>query len=508
MAWIEVPEALRAAADGAGAFDTDASTAGDALDALCARHPALRARLLDADGALRPDLALRVNGADLARDGLRARRLGPADRIAIVGSEHGDAGGGDDVRMRGFRRRCSVEAALAAALDGLSPRPAESVGLDDATGRVLSEPVCSAADVPAFARSAMDGWAVRAEDTFGASLYDPIPLGVLGESMPGVAPDVRVGPHGCVRIMTGAPLPDGADAVLPAECGDERDGRVLVRDAVTPGKNVGRPGEDVRRGTTVLAPGRRLRPQDVGLLASVGASRVAVVARPRVRIVVSGNELLAPGEPPAGARIADSNTPMLRALVARDGGTVVEALRVADDPDAIRDAVVRGGADVVLAAGGTSVGREDHLPQVVRAAGHLAVHGVAMRPSSPAGVGTVGGARVLLLPGNPVSCLAAYDFFAGPAIRRLAGLPEGSPYVTRRARLTRRIASMLGRTDYCRVVCTPDGAEPLAVAGASVLSSTTRADGFVVVPAGSEGFPEGAEVTVHLYDAPAGGPLA
>jgi molybdopterin molybdotransferase len=278
--------------------------------------------------------------------------------------------------------------------------------------------------------------------------------------------------------------------------------RVLAEGSVTPGKNVGRRGEDVRAGATLLRAGRRLRAQDVGLLASVGRPDAAVVAAPRVRILVTGNELLAPGERPEDGRIADSNTPMLRALVRRDGGDVASALRLADDAAAIRAALGEPGFDLLVAAGGTSVGREDHLPVLVRELGRLDVHGVAMRPSSPTGIGTIGATRVLLLPGNPVSCLAAYDFFAGPAIRRLAGLPDAWPYPVRRTRLAAPLSSQVGRVDYCRVTLDARGATPLAVAGASVLSSTTRADGFVVVPAGSEGFPEGAEVDVLLYDLP------
>jgi molybdopterin molybdotransferase len=406
----------------------------------------------------------------------------------------------DDVRMRGFRERVSVERALAVALEGLAPRGAETLPLDAAAGRVLAQDVASAVDVPGFDRSAMDGWAVRAEDTFGASSYDPLPLALVGESMPGHPWTGTLGPREAVRIMTGAPVPAGADAVVPAELGRDDGVRVLVDTPVTPAKNVGRRGEDVRRGDVLLRAGRRLRPQDLGLLASTGHGTATVYAAPRVRILATGNELLAPGETPRGSHIVDSNTPMLQALVACDGGVVERTLRLRDDEDAIRATLSESGFEVLVATGGTSVGREDYLPKLVAETGSVDVHGVAMRPSSPTGIGRVGAARVFLLPGNPVSCLAAYDFFAGPAIRRLAGLPAASPYRTVRARMAKPLASQIGRTDYCRVVLTPRGVEPLAVAGASVLSSTTRADGFVVVPAGSEGFPEGAEVEVSLYD--------
>jgi molybdopterin molybdotransferase len=270
--------------------------------------------------------------------------------------------------------------------------------------------------------------------------------------------------------------------------------------AFGPGKHVGRLGEDIARGTTVLAAGRRLRPQDVGVLASLGFDQVAAVRKPQVRIVVTGNEVVAPGRPKSTYQIHDANSAMLRGLVARDGGLLRALVRTGDDPALIRDAITAPGADVVLVSGGSSVGTEDHAPRLLAEAGELAIHGVAMRPSSPAGCGRIGDTLVFLLPGNPVSCLCAYDFFAGRAIRLRGGLPLQWPYTERVAPVARKIVSAIGRVDYCRVRLRDGAVEPLALSGASVLSSTTRADGFVVVPADSEGHAPGSEVTVYLYD--------
>jgi molybdopterin molybdotransferase len=190
---------------------------------------------------------------------------------------------------------------------------------------------------------------------------------------------------------------------------------------------------------------------------------------------------------------------MLRALVVRDGGEIEGHVRPGDDPARIAEAMTAPGADVVLLSGGSSVGAEDHAPRLLAQAGELAVHGVAMRPSSPAGMGRIGARLVFLLPGNPVSCLCAYDFFAGRAIRLLGGLGADWPYRAVQAPLARKIVSAVGRVDYCRVRLGEAGVEPLALSGASILSTTTRADGFVVVPGESEGFGAGALVTVHLY---------
>lgn len=406
-----------------------------------------------------------------------------------------------DVRMRGFRERADVDAVVKLIDLRVRHLAAESVALIEAGGRVLAKDAVSAVDVPGFRRAAMDGYALKAEETFGATPDDPRPFRVVGSSMPGAAPSAPVAAGECVRIMTGAPLPDGADAVVPAEEADLEGETALVRAPATPGKNVGEVGEDVRSGALVLRAGRRLRPQDLGVLASIGVKSPVCVRKPRVAILVTGNELLPAGERPSGFRIADANSPMLIDLVRRDGGTPLTGPIVRDDKEAVREAleVSVHDADCVLATGGSSVGQEDHLPSLVAEMGELPVHGIAMRPSSPAGLGFVSRKPVFLLPGNPVSCLCAYDFFAGRAIRRLGGRHPEWPYTRVRMPLARKIASQLGRTDYVRVRIEEGKVVPLAIRGAAILSSTTRAHGFVVVEKDLEGHGEGETVSVFLY---------
>lgn len=401
--------------------------------------------------------------------------------------------------MRGFARRTTVADALK-WLDGQTGRlDEELVPLDQAAGRVLASEMVSRVDVPAFDRSMMDGFALRAAETMGASPYNRLALEVVGESLPGRPFSGRVEPGKAVRIMTGAPMPRGADAVLPAELVEVEGNRILAQGEVSPGKHVGRVGEDIAAGTTVLPAGRILRPQDVGVLASIGTGDVPAVRRPRVRIVVTGNELLPAGSQPQPHKIVDSNGPMLAALVTRDGGIPVNPRIVPDEPEAVLEAM-RSECDAVLVSGGSSVGQEDHAPALLIEHGELPIHGIAMRPSSPTGLGRLDGRLVFLLPGNPVSCLCAYDFFAGRAIRTLGGRPADWPYRRLVAPLRRKIVSAVGRLDYMRVRLVEGRVDPLAVAGASVLSSTTRADGFVLVPPDSEGYPPGAEVEVFLYD--------
>jgi molybdopterin molybdotransferase len=408
--------------------------------------------------------------------------------------------------MRGFRERKSVAAALAVLDQRVGALDAEDVPLAEAAGRVAAEDVTARASVPHFARAAMDGFALVAASTSGAAADAPVELAILGDAFPG-RPFAGVLRRGeAVRITTGAPVPEGADAVLMAEYADEidRDGAriVRVREPVAPGKHVGTVGEDVREGTVVVARGRRLRPQDLGVLASVGVGTVRAVRRPRVRVVITGDELLPPGRMPEGPFIVDANSLVLDALARRDGAASVTIVRVPDRRDRVRDAIASAPEEVVLISGGSSVGPEDHAPLVLAEIGEVAVHGVAMRPSSPAGFGFFGEGRkqaAFLLPGNPVSCLCAYEFFAGPTIRALGGLPRAWPHARKTCRVKAKIASELGRTDYVRVKVEGDEVTPIMTSGASILSSTTRADGVVIVAEGDEGLAEGTLVEVLLY---------
>jgi molybdopterin molybdotransferase len=405
-----------------------------------------------------------------------------------------------DVRMHGFAKRSEVPDVLA-WIDAHAARlPTEIIALEEAVGRMLAAEVIAPLNVPGFDRAAMDGYALRGAATSGAGEYNPLSFPVQGQAMPGQPFNGVIPPDAAVRIMTGAPMPDGVDAVVPAEYAQENDGEIVITRPVAPGQYVGHTGEDIREGAPTLRAGRRLRAQDVGLVASLGLAQLSVVRQPRVRILVTGNEVKTPGAAKDTYQVYDANSYMLRGLVARDGGVLEATRRLGDFPDQIRDALLVPGADVILVSGGSSVGREDFAPQLLAELGELAVHGVAMRPSSPAGLGRIGDTLVFLLPGNPVACLCAYDFFAGRAIRLRGGRPPAWPHRLRQCIVARKIASAVGRVDYCRVRLVDDKVEPIALSGASILSSTTRADGFVLVPAESEGYGPGTEVTVYLYE--------
>jgi molybdopterin molybdotransferase len=404
-----------------------------------------------------------------------------------------------DIRMRGFATRHDVDEALAILAQRIIALPSEVIPLDEALGRVLAEDIVATLDVPHFDRSAVDGYGVRARDTFGASDYNPIPLTLKGEIFPGHALNLALGANEAVRIMTGAPLPAGADAVVMAEYAEEDGGYVNILQPISPFKNVGRVGEDIRRGDVVLARGRRLRPQDLGVLASIQVAQIAVYRRPTVALIITGNELVQVGEPLTGCQIVDSNSLMLAGLCRRLGAVPARKGIIGDDYQAIKDTIQKATEDVVIITGGTSVGAEDFAPLIIQELGELMVHGVAMRPSSPVGFGFIQRQPIFLIPGNPVSALVAFDAFVGPTLQRMQGLPPAYPYAKVRGILTRKIASAIGRVDFVRVRCTAAGVEPLRVTGASILSSTTRADGFVIVDKNSEGLDEGQEVEVYVY---------
>lgn len=404
-----------------------------------------------------------------------------------------------DVRMKGFSKRTPV-AVVTEWIDNqtLSPKT-EKVHLRELAGRVTSQEVVSNVNVPDFPRAMMDGFAVRCEEIEGATSYNRIALNVLYEVFAGdlQQPDLAIG--SAARIMTGAPVPPGANAVIPVEQTEKVGEQVFANSNIAMGKNIAQIGEDIRANEPIIPAGRRLRPQDLGVLSSIGVREADCFCKPKVLMIVTGNELLGPGSDPQPGKTIDSNSPMASALVARDGGELTVQM-VGDDQDSIRGILQSEEFDVILVSGGSSVGQRDFAPQLISELGELNFHGIAMRPSSPAGVGKIANRFVFLLPGNPVSCLCAYEFFAGRLIRRLAGFDPQFPHPQKELLLSQKIVSVIGRVDYARVfVDESGGVVPIAISGASILSSATRADGFVVVPQDCEGYGAGEAVSVYFY---------
>jgi molybdopterin molybdotransferase len=375
--------------------------------------------------------------------------------------------------------RRSVKDALDWIDAHVSPLAAETVPVAGAAGRVLAAPAFAMVDVPAFDRAAVDGIALRAEETLGASPYNPLSFGFA-------AADRALPVSGAAMVSVAARLPGNADAVVPVDHVTlARAGVCEIIEPVVSGSFVEGAGSHAARGMALLPAGRRLLPHDVGLLVLGGVTRVPVVRRPTVRVLVI-------------AGVADG--PLLGALIDRDSGGLVDLRPVERDRAALCDALAAPAADVVLVVS-VGNGAEDCAVGALSGAGELAIRGVALDPGEAAAIGrTDTGIPVFLLPGAPAACLWAYEFFAGRAIRRLAGHNPALPFRARAMRTSRKIVSAIGMTEICPVRCIGDRAMPTASFAERGLMAASGADGFVVVPESSEGFAEGAVVTVYLYD--------
>ncbi len=395
---------------------------------------------------------------------------------------------------------------VAETLAGFRPArrtPVETVALADAHRRAPAEPVRAPHDLPGFARATVDGFAVRAADTYGASEGLPSYLDVTGAVTMGRAPEVVVAPGNAVAMPTGGVMPDGADAVVMVEHTQETmPGTIEVVRPVAPGDGLVRADEDARAGVEILPAGRPLRAQDLGLLAAAGVTAVSVRARPRVAIVSTGDEVVAPTTEDLGVgQVRDATASALAALVRDAGGDPDPRGIVPDDHDALaavlRDAVAT--SDLVVVSAGSSVGARDETAAVVAELGPPGIwaHGIALRPGKPTLLADCGGVPVLGLPGNPRSALVVFRIVGMPIVRLVGGVAE-PPEPRVRARLGRSVPSAAGRLDVVQVTVRDGVAAPLFGASA-LLTILTAADGYIVVPDDATGLPEGSEVDVTLY---------
>ncbi|MBP2300228.1 molybdopterin-binding protein [Azospirillum picis] len=384
------------------------------------------------------------------------------------------AGPDRDIRGRGFSRRAALQAAWDWIDRHVAPGAPQPLAPAGCAGLCLAADVPAARDWPAADLAAVDGFAVASSDTLGAGSYNPVPL------------------MAAVAVAAGDRLPAGCDAVIPFEAVQTVGPIVEAIDPVAPGSGIERRGAWAGAGSPLLPAGRRLRASDLGLLAAAGPALVPVSPPPRVRLLLAGG-------PKGGG--ADLLGPMLSALVARDGGLVEGPERLPADREGLAAAFVRPGADLMLAAGRSGTGLDDAAPPALAAAGSLDLHGIAMRPGGSAGLGLAGGVPVLLLPGEPMAALAAYELLAGRAVRLAAGRPPGLPQATVTAVTARKLVSEIGCVDLHRVRLDAGGrAEPVASPGWPGLAAAARADGFVLIPAESEGVPDGASVTIYRFD--------
>jgi len=406
----------------------------------------------------------------------------------------------DDTRsFESVTRLAEAVETLRSAVDPIDRR--DRVPLSTAESSVLAEPVEAPRAVPHYDRAAMDGFAVRAQDTLEASDRSPVELDVVDREAEGV----QVGPKQAQWVHTGSPIPDGATAVVKVEATETRGDRVEIGTAVAEGENVGPVGEDVNAGELLFEAGHRLRPSDLGLLKVTGVGEVEVFQRPTVGVVPTGEELVR--EDPAPGEVVETNGFTVSRYVERWGGAATYRNVVSDDRHALRSALQRDlTKDIVVTTGGSSVGKRDRLHEVVDDIGEVLVHGLAIKPGHPAGFGVIEDRPIVMLPGYPVSCIVGAVQLVRPLLKHRGHYPL-DPVPTTRAELTRKIPSEVGTRTFTRVALdSEDGdgqqyvAEPIRSGGASVLSSVARADGWVVVPESREGIPEGETVGVQNWE--------
>lgn len=408
-----------------------------------------------------------------------------------------------ETQSREFFTTRTVSDALAGFRPSRRTAP-EHVALDAALGRVPVRPVVSPVALPGFRRSTVDGFAVRAADTYGASEAIPSYFDIAGEVLMGRAPVVAVGPGAAVAMPTGGVLPDGADAVVMVEHTQEAmEGSIEVLRPVAPGENVVGAQEDAAPGAELAPAGRPLRAQDLGMLAAAGVTSVQVHARPRVAIFSTGDEVVPPGSGTLEAgQVRDASSVALAALVRQAGGEPDQRGIVADDPDALQAALraAVAQADCVVVSAGSSVGTRDATADAVHALGEPGIwcHGLAIKPGKPTLLAQAGDVPVIGLPGNPRSALVVFRLIGMPVVRLLGGWTAAAPEPTVTARLSRNLPSAAGRLDVVQVRVRDGQAEPLFGLSA-LLSMLTAADGYVVVAEDATGLAAGAEVRVHLY---------
>jgi molybdenum cofactor synthesis domain-containing protein len=406
---------------------------------------------------------------------------------------------------RQFRDLASpAEAREAIGSLDLTPDP-EAVPLDDARGRVLAERIDAALDVPGFDRASVDGYAVRARDTFGADEADPVVLDRIGTVHAGSEPDVEVREGTCAEISTGAVLPPGADAVVMVERTDDTEAGIAIRTSVAPGDRVMVAGADVAAGSRALGPGTLLTPREIGLLSALGVDEVPVRGTPTVGIVSTGDELVRPGgdlHSEAG-QIYDVNSYTIAAGVEEAGGEAVLYPHAGDDYDEMERLLVEAAdeCDLVLSSGSTSASAVDVIYRVIESEGELLLHGVSVKPGKPMLVGRLEDSAYVGLPGYPVSALTIFRTFVAPAIRAAAGLPEPRT-ATVEGRMAVRERYGEGRTRLMPAGLIEAGGETLVYPvdkGSGATTSLVEADGVVEVDADTDYLAEGETVTVQLF---------
>ena len=400
--------------------------------------------------------------------------------------------------MRPFKRLLSREEALKIIMGNIRPlERVEQVRVEEAAGRVLSSDVVARFNVPPFNRSSMDGYAVRAEDTYGASAFNPRRLRLKGVQHAGELFEGEVGQGECVQVATGSPVPKGSDAVVMVEYTRLDEGRVEIQRPAYPGANISPEGEDIKVGDAAVERGELLTPARVGALAALNVESVQVYEKPRVAIYSTGSEIIPLGGDLAPGEIYDINSYTLASIVAANGCTPIRAGIVPDDRESIATAIRDASRhDLGVFSGGSSVGVRDLFATVIEEMGEVLFHGLQVKPGKPTLFGIVDETPIFGMPGYPTSCLSNAYVFLSPGLRRLAGLPAAEPR-TVKAKMGSRFVSSSGREQFLTVRVV-DGVAHTVFKKSGAITSMAHADGYVVLPVDLDVIEEGEEVTVTL----------
>ncbi len=400
--------------------------------------------------------------------------------------------------MRPIKRLIQLDEALDLVFERTKQiERTEEIAIALSVGRVAARDVVSRVSVPPFARSAMDGYAVRASDTFGASRGRPKKLRVVEAIYAGAVPKKGLGRGQCAEIATGAMLPKGADAVVMVEDTELEDGNTVLATPVHPGQNVSRKGEDIVPGTKIISKGESLNPSKIGALAAIGYQTVLVYAKPLVGIVPTGNEVAPLGSRLAPGQVYDINSYTLSGVVDSNGGTAKRSAIVDDDLKSLTKAVRdNSDCDIIVFSGGSSVGERDIMLDVLEKEGAVVFHGIAVKPGKPTLFGTIGRQLVFGMPGYPTACLSNAYIMLRPVLRRMARLPENSP-ASVQARMSKRFVSTTGRTQFLTVRLADGLAHP-AFKESGAITSMAFADGYVMIPADVDLLEKDEEVLVYL----------
>ena len=410
------------------------------------------------------------------------------------------------LREIGFSKLTSLEDALNQLFSHIKLNPIEVIETAKSLNRILAVDIISEIDIPPFERSAMDGYAVSAEDTFGASLQNPKKVKKIGEIEIGESSELVLNNGEAIRISTGAAIPKGADAVIKIEDTDIEKNIVSLYTSLVPNKNVSKKGEDIPLGSQILNKGLEIKPEHIALLSSLGIDKIEVRKKPEISVFATGNELLEVGTPLEKNKIYNSNTPMISNLIRIYGGNVLRESTLKDDKKIIKDTLIETAKDsqVIIFTGGTSVGTKDFLPEVIHEHGTVLTHGIAMKPGSPMLIGKLSNTFVFCLPGTPVAAYIGFLKVVGPTIRELMGCLTIDPRIELIAKISKDIpVSAIGYISYLRVKIEKSEEDlwaiPVKLKGSGVISSLTQSDGIVEIPPHQEGLRKGESVIVKLF---------